>query len=72
MLGRWVPIVLTIIGVAAFALVCVGAWRDTGWMMRGIVICSALCVAGAIGFSLSRNLGKGGAPHTKRPSPPLP
>lgn len=70
MLSRWAPVMITIVGVTAFAVVCVGAWRDASLTLRVLVVCSALCVAGAIGFSLN-GLGSGGASHTKRPAPRL-
>lgn len=70
MLSRWAPIVISIVGVTAFAVVCVGAWRDASLTMRAFVICSALCVAGAVGFALN-GLGRGVASHTKRPAPRL-
>jgi len=68
MLSRWAPVVITIVGVTAFAVVCVGAWRDASLTLRVLVVCSALCVAGAIGFALN-GLGSGVA--SKRPAPRL-
>lgn len=69
--GRWATVAITIVGVAAFAVVCVGAWRDASWTMRMFVICSGLCVAGAVGFALNGSLSKNGSSHTKRPAPRL-
>ena len=71
MLGRWAPVLITVVGVVAFAIVCVGAWWDAGWTMRAFVICSGLCVAGAVGFALNGSLGKSGASNAKRPVPRL-